>query len=428
MAVSAADNVPSFIAAQLTHLLSHFRFTLKARHSPNILAFFTPTKLNKCGQVISTIPAPSIDSHSSFPSAWTSSSVLFISHLSQLQKFLPFFGMIIRVFYGISGDVIYNVECPTVAPDVIFGPEDEDFHPFHMSSDDGTQASNCLSDWNYRDPARLLSLVQFLRDQYVLYQRKRVGKVDDDRLKFEISTILSREGIEMHMSSVAEKPEEVKFAVPLLDMNINKMVPSCPWRYPQKIHLQVVYPVGRKYTSAPSAPRLKLVSSSELKALFSIDDVKLPPWLDGMCLAEYLPNLEEYLEKQVSEAVSLIDLRRQFIEALAIQLGRPVEADPVVALDSYSQIVFCRKATFLSATGVFTFLVHFLIPTQFPKQQPAIMLQSSQIIFLVFAIMYGRFFSASSNPIQANASHFCSEFLADEALNFKRQCSEGQLQ
>lgn len=34
--------------------------------------------------------------------------------------------------------------------------------------------------------------------------------------------------------------------------------------------------------SAPSAPRLKLVSSPELKVLFPIEDVKLPPWLDGM--------------------------------------------------------------------------------------------------------------------------------------------------
>lgn len=33
------------------------------------------------------------------------------------------------------------------------------------------------------------------RDQYVLYQRKRVEEVDDERLKFEISTILSREVI-----------------------------------------------------------------------------------------------------------------------------------------------------------------------------------------------------------------------------------------
>lgn len=35
----------------------------------------------------------------------------------------------------------------------------------------------------------------FNRDQYVLYQRKRVGEVDDDRLKFEISTVLSRQVI-----------------------------------------------------------------------------------------------------------------------------------------------------------------------------------------------------------------------------------------
>jgi hypothetical protein len=35
----------------------------------------------------------------------------------------------------------------------------------------------------------------FDRDQYVLYQGKRVGEVDDDRLKFEVSTIVSREVI-----------------------------------------------------------------------------------------------------------------------------------------------------------------------------------------------------------------------------------------
>ena len=88
-------------------------------------------------------------------------------------------------------------------------------------------------------------------------------------------------------------------------------------------------------------------------------------------MAEYLPPLEETLEKQVIynsfdhlgnlfsfyltvitlkcimtvsiiwsamkvlEAVSLIDVRRRFIEALAVQLGRPVEADPVCYLGMY---------------------------------------------------------------------------------------------
>ncbi|XP_061366917.1 uncharacterized protein LOC133310052 [Gastrolobium bilobum] len=371
-----AENVPPFIAAQLNHLLSHFRHTLKVEQ------MWSGDKYN---------------------------SGLFDRFTLLIPYCLDF----------IKWDIIYNAECPSAAPDVIFGPEDEDFHPFHMPLVEGSQPSNCLTDWNYKDPARLLILVQFLRDQYVLYQRKRVGEVDDDRLKFEISTVLSREGIEMHISSGADKSEEVKFAVPLLDMNINKMVSGCPWRYSQKIYLQVVYPVGRKYLSTPSAPRLKLVSSSELKALFSIDDVKLPSWLDGMCLAEYLPNLEEYLEKQVLEAVSLIDVRRQFIEALACQLGRPVEADPV----------FCRKASFLSASGVFTFLVHFQIPTQFPKQQPALMLQSSQHFNSQMAPLKSRLMAdypwSPRWETSLMAERIC-EFLVDEALNFKRQCSEGQ--
>lgn len=33
------------------------------------------------------------------------------------------------------------------------------------------------------------------RNEYILYQQNKAGAVDDDRLKFEISTILSREVI-----------------------------------------------------------------------------------------------------------------------------------------------------------------------------------------------------------------------------------------
>ncbi|KAG5246489.1 BRISC and BRCA1-A complex member [Salix suchowensis] len=311
-------------------------------------------------------------------------------------------------------DVIYNAEFPLAAPDVIFGAEDEDFHPFHA-------IKNSLTDWNNKDPTRLLALVIELRDKYRSYQEKRVGEVDDDRLKFEISTIVSREGIEMHMSSGFEKPEEVKFAVPLMDMNINKMVSACPWRHPQKIYLQVIYPVGRKYASAPSAPRLKLMCTPELKALFSIDDVKLPPWLDGMCMAEYLPHLEELLQRLVIEAVTLIDVRRQFIEALAPLLGRPLEADPV----------FCRKASFLDCSGPFTFMLHVFLSTNFPKQQPSLMLQSTQ------------HFNSLGMPVKSpliteypwsprwetsQMADRISDFLVDESLNFKRHCNESHLQ
>ncbi|XP_058098858.1 uncharacterized protein LOC131243491 isoform X3 [Magnolia sinica] len=317
----------------------------------------------------------------------------------------------------IKWDVMYNALYPLGAPDIIFAPEDEDFHPLLMIAEGGEiqTAKSTLSDWNSKDPKRLLSLVHELRDLYMSYQRKRVGGVDDARLKFELSTILSRE------------PEEVKFAVPLLDMDLNKLVHGCPWRHQQKIYLQVVFPVIRKYSSAPSAPRVKLVSSSELKTLFSIEDIKLPPWIDGMCMAEYLPNLEENLKAQLLEAVASVGARRRFIEALAPHFGRPVEADP----ESHSSC--CFWGFYISGKNLLAFVilpdseVHFLLPTQFPKQQPTLMLQSSQ------------HFNSQGTPVMSppltdypwsprwETSLMVErifEFLVDECLNFKKYCND----
>lgn len=65
----------------------------------------------------------------------------------------------------VLGDIVYDAESPTTPPDVIFGPEDEHFHPFHMtpSFEPDDNIDSFLSDWNYKDPARLLALIQFLR-------------------------------------------------------------------------------------------------------------------------------------------------------------------------------------------------------------------------------------------------------------------------
>jgi BRCA1-A complex subunit BRE len=160
---AGTENVPPFIGAQLSHLLSHSRITLK------IDQMWSSDKYNS-------------------------------GLIDRFTLLIPY------CLDFIKWDVIFDAESPTTAPDVIFGPEDEHFHPFHMSpSVEPNTNSSLLSDWNYKDPARLLNLIQFLRDQYVLYQGKRVGEVDDDRLKFEVSTIVSREGLEMHMCSFADK-------------------------------------------------------------------------------------------------------------------------------------------------------------------------------------------------------------------------------
>ncbi|CAI9763799.1 unnamed protein product [Fraxinus pennsylvanica] len=371
----AIDTVPPLIAAQLNDLISHSSFPIKVE------------------QMWSGCKNPSL--------------------LDRFTLVIPF------CLDYIKWDVIYNAIYPLAAPDIIFGPEDESFSPYNGVNEavDSKSSKNCLADWNSKDPSRLLRLIIELRDAYTTYQKKRVGEVDDDRLKFELSTMLSREGIEMCTSSGIDKPEEVRFAVPLLEMDINKLVLGSTWKRPQKIYLQVIFPVGKK---SPSAPRLKLVSPVELKALFSIDDFKLPPWLEGMCMAEYLPTLEEMLQAQITDAVLSIEVRRKFIMVLEPLFGRPLEADPV----------FCRKATFLANSGVFTFLVHISIPLQFPKQKPTLILQSSQHFISHGAPVKSPLLTDYPWSPRWEASEMAGriyDFLVDECLNFKKFCNESMV-
>ncbi|GAA0183997.1 hypothetical protein LIER_31314 [Lithospermum erythrorhizon] len=134
------------------------------------------------------------------------------------------------------------------------------------------------------------------------------------------------------------------------------------------------------------------------------------------CMAEYLPALEEKLDMQVKDAIASIGARRKIIEALVPHFGRPLEADPV----------FCRKATFLACSGTFTFMVHFSLPVQFPKQQPNLVLQSSQ-----------HFHNGSPVKSQVIDKYPWSprwdtsemavrifNFLVDECLGFKKYCNE----
>ena len=75
-------------------------------------------------------------------------------------------GLILISNLFITGDIIYNAEFPLAAPDVIFGPEDDGFHPFLVvgrEEGDSRLVKNSLTDWNNKDPTRLLALVMELR-------------------------------------------------------------------------------------------------------------------------------------------------------------------------------------------------------------------------------------------------------------------------
>ncbi|KVI10917.1 hypothetical protein Ccrd_010679 [Cynara cardunculus var. scolymus] len=72
----------------------------------------------------------------------------------------------------------HNAQFPLLAPNIVFGPEDDNFRPYHACGGD-LKPKNRLSDWNCKDPTRLLSLILELRSLYMAYQKKHVGEVDD---------------------------------------------------------------------------------------------------------------------------------------------------------------------------------------------------------------------------------------------------------
>jgi len=58
---------------------------------------------------------------------------------------------------------VYNALSPKVAPDVVFGPEDERFQPLVDYDVAGNGDKSCLARWDCRAPEGLLALVQELR-------------------------------------------------------------------------------------------------------------------------------------------------------------------------------------------------------------------------------------------------------------------------
>lgn len=315
----------------------------------------------------------------------------------------------------IKWDIVFNSERPWHAPDIIFPAEDERFQAALLADGNLVNAHvawSILQDWGARDSSKLLTLVAELRSLYLQYQRGLVEQVDDPRVRFEIGTLSSMRGLEMCLVKVADKPYEVKFAVPLIqvDCELERV------RHQEIIQLQVIFPVKIGQAWSLAVPQLKLFAPPTVKEIFDIEDVKLPIWPDGMCISEYVPSLQEKLKRQVQDAYASVSLRKAFIESLFILFGRPVEADTV----------YGRKVSVLASSGVFVFLVHFALSVQFPKQQPAIILQSC-LHFDNIGKPIIRFYKDYPWSPRWETSEMVQriyDFIVEESNNFKKFCND----
>ncbi|KAH9557005.1 hypothetical protein CY35_07G063000 [Sphagnum magellanicum] len=318
---------------------------------------------------------------------------------------------------NVKWEVVFNGLDAKVAPDIIFGVDDESFQPLANSSE--FSPGSFLRDWTVTEPNSLLKLILVTRGSYLDYQRHRVEAVNDPRVKFEINTMSGLQGLEMCITTTSDRSEEVNFAVPLV---LEVEAPHLPGSHlPSStlwndISLQVKFPLQRGQTSA-GPPQLKLVAPPAMREVFDVDDVRLPVWPGNICLVEYIPSLQQTLQQQVREARASIALRRSFMEALFPFFGRPLEADAT----------YCRRISLLASSGAFTFLVHLALPIQFPKVQPTLTFQSSQHFDTRGRPLVSRTYMDYPWSPRWDAPQMAQrimDFVADECIAFKKQCND----
>lgn len=321
-------------------------------------------------------------------------------------------------------EILYNSQYPSLPPDFIFGPEDEDFQPLappHDESSSSKGAWSILLDWNVKDPARLLRLIIELRNLYLRYQRARVEAVDDPRVRFEISTIGGIEGLEMRYVPGYDKQAEVVMCLPLLKVDLRRFSRPSGILAESSIFLQVRFIVQGE-SSASSAPsQIRLYAPPDVRELFDTDSFRVPGWPEGTCLAGYYPQVQDMLKQQVQEAFDAVTVRKSFMEALPVFFGRPVEADTT----------FFRRVTLLSSSGVFTFLIHVHMPINFPKQQPTFFFQSSQHFDAKSRPIFSKPYNEYPWSPRWDVNEKCQrllDFVTEECLVFKKQCGESVMQ
>lgn len=332
--------------------------------------------------------------------------------------------------------VVYNVAHLGLPPDIIFPLDDASFQPLVAPAGDAAGGPpegargqwSLLRDWSTGDRNRLLRLVLDLRMQYMKHQRRLVEAVDDLRIRFEISTLSNLKGLEMCLVPSLEKPEEVQMEVPLTGVDIvplatilggslgRTLLSELQGPGAAHLHLLVRFVLARPGQKAPP-PQLRLLAPQRVLEAFALVDSKMPGWTDSTCLMEYVPVLQQQLQEQVQEAKQAVELRKAFISALLPCFGRPLEAD----------LVNFRHVSVFLTSGTLMFLVHFYLPITFPKQQPSLVLQSTQHFDTqgrpIASRPYGDFPWSPRWEAGEMARRIC-DFIVSETTNFRRLCVE----
>ncbi|XP_046481543.1 BRISC and BRCA1-A complex member 2 isoform X1 [Neodiprion pinetum] len=263
----------------------------------------------------------------------------------------------------LSWNVLFNSLCPELSPDFLF--DDDSF----LADPDVTTILThvpSLASWDVTNDDALLMVIVQLLSYYKEHQINLLEK-QGERLKFEYSTLVNEteicpEDMEVISLPTGVRPVETRFLIRMA-MDFSKLPERISHPQDDEAMLLVTFN-GPDYDHI--TPELYLSKSLE-DAFGGPAALHIPPFQSSKYLMDYVPEVKGYINEKINLLAICFEKRKSFIAALLLlKRGSIIEYDAVEA----------SNVTLLVEHRDFYCMIHFKLPTTFPKQPPQITLRS----------------------------------------------------
>ncbi|XP_046753297.1 BRISC and BRCA1-A complex member 2-like isoform X2 [Diprion similis] len=250
----------------------------------------------------------------------------------------------------ISWNVLFNSLCPELSPDFLF--DDDSFLADPDLNSIVTHVPS-LASWDVTNDDALL-MINLLEKQ-------------GERLKFEYSTLVGEteicaEDLEVISLPIGARHVETRFLIRMA-MDFSKLPERISHPQDDEAMLLVTF-------NGPDCNRItpELYLSKSLEDAFGGPAaLHIPPFQSSKYLMDYVPEVKGYINEKINLLAMCFEKRKSFIAALLLlKRGSIIEYDAVEA----------SNATLLVEHRDFYCMIHFKLPTTFPKEPPQVTLRS----------------------------------------------------
>ncbi|XP_074644163.1 BRISC and BRCA1-A complex member 2-like [Tubulanus polymorphus] len=259
----------------------------------------------------------------------------------------------------IAWEILFNCCCPNKPPDIIFGPDDRNFH---------LDLHECQSLLSY-DSSDRFALRKFVVDVLKQYKEYHLSLARQSaHIRTEYTTLLDsgfkQEDIEIHVQQKKERFGNVNILVKL-EIDLENIPPYLIRENPGEntAVLLITYQTPDSYK-----PSSQLFLSPRLQNILgSANSMKIPIIQSRTHLIEYISQLITLLKNKVNQVISYHEKRVEYVSAFLAHYERSViEYDA----EKYTSI------SFLFEWNDFFFIIHIEIALNFPLVKPTLTFQS----------------------------------------------------